>query len=91
MFLLQLYEPMDDDDGGGPLVEESSRPSGDSATEDEAILEMQEEDGSPDWIPVELEMVSKMWLPDSEILRLKGFHSLSVLDRLQVRQRIGRR
>ena len=41
-------------------------------------------DVSPDWIPVELEMVTKLWLPDSEILRLKGFHSLSVLDRLQV-------
>lgn len=39
--------------------------------------------GAPDWIPVELEMVSKLWLPDSEILRLKGFHSLSVLERLQ--------
>ena len=39
---------------------------------------------TPDWIPVELEMVTKLWLPDSEILRLKGFHSLSVLDRLQV-------
>lgn len=37
----------------------------------------------PEWIPVELELVTKIWLPDSEILRLKGFHSLSVLDRLQ--------
>ena len=42
---------------------------------------------TPDWIPVELEMVTKLWLPDSEILRLKGFHSLSVLDRLQVSRR----
>ena len=42
-------------------------------------------DGSgPPWIPVELEMVTKLWLPDTEILRLKGFHRLSVLDRLQV-------
>ena len=38
----------------------------------------------PDWIPVELEVVSRLWLPDSEILRLKGFNSLSVLDKLQV-------
>ncbi len=37
-----------------------------------------------DWIPVELELVDKIWLPDTEILRLKGFHSLSVLGRLQV-------
>lgn len=43
----------------------------------------------PEWIPVELEMVSMLWLPDSEILRLKGFHRLSVLDRLQVRDRDG--
>jgi hypothetical protein len=34
---------------------------------------------------VELEVVDKIWLPDTEILRLKGFHSLSVLGRLQVR------
>ena len=42
---------------------------------------------SPDteeWIPVELALVDRMWLPDTEILRLKGFHSLSVLGRLQV-------
>ena len=37
-----------------------------------------------EWIPVELELVDRIWLPDTEILRLKGFHSLSVLDRLQV-------
>ena len=40
--------------------------------------------GQAAWIPVELEMVTKLWLPDTEILRLKGFHRLSVLDRLQV-------
>ena len=37
-----------------------------------------------EWIPVELALVDRMWLPDTEILRLKGFHSLSVLGRLQV-------
>ena len=37
-----------------------------------------------EWIPVELELVDKIWLPDTEILRLKGFHSLEVLGRLQV-------
>ena len=37
-----------------------------------------------EWIPVELEILTKLWLPDTEILRLKGFHRLSVLDRLQV-------
>ena len=43
--------------------------------------------GAPaEWIPVELEILTKLWLPDTEILRLKGFHRLSVLDRLQVRQ-----
>jgi hypothetical protein len=44
---------------------------------------------TPEWTPVELEMVTKLWLPDSEILRLKGFHRLSVLDRLQVRRSHG--
>ena len=44
----------------------------------------EEEEAPPEWIPVELEMVGKLWLPDSEILRLKGFHSLRVLDKLQV-------
>ena len=46
-----------------------------------------EEEGAgatPEWIPVELEILTKLWLPDTEILRLKGFHRLSVLDRLQV-------
>lgn len=38
-----------------------------------------------EWIPVELELVDKIWLPDTEILRLKGFHSLEVLGRLQVK------
>lgn len=47
--------------------------------------EEEEDEATPDWIPVEVEMVSKIWMPDSEILRLKGFHSLEVLDRLQVR------
>ena len=42
--------------------------------------------GPPEWIPVELEILTKLWLPDTEILRLKGFHRLSVLDRLQVRR-----
>ena len=37
-----------------------------------------------EWIPVELALVDRMWLPDTELLRLKGFHSLSVLGRLQV-------
>ena len=37
-----------------------------------------------EWIPVELALVDRMWLPDTEILRLKGFHSLSVLGKLQV-------
>ena len=37
-----------------------------------------------EWIPVELELVDKIWLPDTEILKLKGFHSLEVLGRLQV-------
>ena len=37
-----------------------------------------------EWIPVELELVDRIWLPDTEILRLKGFHSLEVLGRLQV-------
>merc|ERR1711953_665479 len=36
-----------------------------------------------EWIPVELELVDRIWLPDTEILRLKGFHSLEVLGRLQ--------
>ena len=44
---------------------------------------MPEED---EWIPVELEIVDRIWLPDTEILRLKGFHSLEVLGRLQVGQ-----
>ncbi len=38
----------------------------------------------PDWLPVEAEVISRLWLPDSEVLRLKGFHSLSVLNKLQV-------
>ena len=46
--------------------------------------------GNPEWIPVELEILTKLWLPDTEILRLKGFHRLSVLDRLQVRTEAGR-
>ena len=28
---------------------------------------------STDWVPVELELVGKLWIPDAEILRLKGF------------------
>ena len=28
---------------------------------------------STDWVPVELEMVERLWIPDAEILRLKGF------------------
>ena len=28
---------------------------------------------STDWVPVELELVDKLWIPDAEILRLKGF------------------
>ena len=43
----------------------------------------EEEADEESWLPVELEVVDKIWLPDSEILRLKGFHSLAVLDRLQ--------
>lgn len=38
---------------------------------------------SGEWIPVELELVDKIWLPDTEILRLKGFNGLEVLGRLQ--------
>jgi len=38
---------------------------------------------STDWVPVELELVDKLWIPDAEILRLKGFTGLSVLNRLQ--------
>ena len=26
-----------------------------------------------DWVPVELELVERMWIPDAEILKLKGF------------------
>ena len=37
-----------------------------------------------EWIPVELEIVDRIWKPDTEILKLKGFHSLEVLGRLQV-------
>ena len=39
---------------------------------------------SGEWIPVELEIVDRIWLPDTEILKLKGFNSLEVLGRLQV-------
>ena len=46
-------------------------------------------DATPEWIPVELEILTKLWLPDTEILRLKGFHRLSVLDRLQVSEARG--
>lgn len=28
---------------------------------------------STDWVPVELELVDRLWIPDAEILRLKGF------------------
>ena len=28
---------------------------------------------STDWVPVELELVERLWIPDAEILRLKGF------------------
>ena len=38
-----------------------------------------------EWIPVELEIVDRIWKPDTEILKLKGFHSLEVLGKLQVR------
>ena len=37
-----------------------------------------------DWTPVELALVDRMWRPDTEILRLKSFNSLSVLGRLEV-------
>ena len=52
---------------------------------------MGENDTMPEkgeWIPVELELVDRIWLPDTEILRLKGFHSLEVLGRLQVSQNL---
>lgn len=38
---------------------------------------------STDWVPVELELVDRLWIPDAEILRLKGFTGLSVLNKLQ--------
>jgi len=38
---------------------------------------------STDWVPVELELVERLWIPDAEILRLKGFSGLSVLNKLQ--------
>jgi len=44
----------------------------------------------PDWVAIELAMVKKLWLPDAEILKLKSFHSLVVLDNLQVSVRRGK-
>ena len=38
-----------------------------------------------EWIPVELEIVDRIWKPDTEILKLKGFNALEVLGKLQVR------
>jgi len=35
------------------------------------------------WFPIDLEFVSKVWLPDVEVLNLKEFKSLDVLDKLQ--------
>ena len=37
-----------------------------------------------EWIPVELEIVDRIWKPDTEILKLKGFNALEVLGKLQV-------
>ena len=31
------------------------------------------EQAADDWVPVELELVDRMWIPDAEILKLKGF------------------
>ena len=31
------------------------------------------EQDSADWVPVELELVERLWIPDAEILRLKAF------------------
>ena len=41
-----------------------------------------------EWIPVELEIVDRIWKPDTEILKLKGFNALEVLGKLQVRHYI---
>eukprot|EP00094_Tigriopus_californicus_P014332 TCALIF_13897-PA protein Name:"Similar to Gabre Gamma-aminobutyric acid receptor subunit epsilon (Rattus norvegicus)" AED:0.27 eAED:0.27 QI:0/0.5/0.2/0.6/1/1/5/0/323 len=35
------------------------------------------------WFPIDLEFVSKIWLPDVEVLNLKKFQSLDVLSKLQ--------
>ena len=32
-----------------------------------------------DWVPVELELVDRMWIPDAEILKLKGFRSHKII------------